>query len=80
MRTAHAKPCQRTADELPTGGFTLSKFGACDRVLVAGGGRPELEIYTPVNIGNRPYRDNGEGVAPTPLPYPLEWLARAVPI
>ena len=70
MRTAHAKPCQRTADELPTGGFTLSKFGARDRVLVAGGGRPELEIYTPVNIGNGPYRDNGEGVAATPLPYP----------
>jgi len=66
MRTAHAKPCQRTADELPTGGFTLSKFGARDRVLVAGRGRPELEIYTPVNIGNGPYRDNGEGVAPTP--------------
>ena len=72
MRTAHAKPCQRTADELPTGGFTLSTFGARDRVLVAGWGRPELENYTPVNIGNGPYRDNGEGVAATPLPYPLE--------
>ena len=71
MRTAHAKPCQRTANELPTGGFTLSKFGARDRVLIAGGGRPELESYTPVNIGNGPYRDNGEGVAATPLPYPL---------
>src|SRR5271157_2657967 len=35
-------------------------------------GRPELESYTPVNIGNGPYRDNGEGVAATPLPYPLE--------
>src|SRR5208283_1579326 len=34
-------------------------------------GRPELESYTPVNIGNGPYRDNGEGVAATPLPYPL---------
>ena len=76
MRTAHAKPCQRTANELPTGGFTLSKFGACDRVLIAGGGRPESEIDTPVNIGNRPYRDNGEGVAPTPLPYPLEAFVR----
>ena len=76
MRTAHAKPCQRTADELPTGGFTLSKFGACHRVFVAGWGRPELEIYTPVNIGNGPYRDNGEGVAATPLPYPLEAFVR----
>jgi hypothetical protein len=76
MRTAHAKPCQRTADGLPTGGFTLSKFGARDKVLVAGGGRPELEINTPVNIGNGPYCDNGEGVAATPLPYPLErWNA-----
>ena len=77
MRTAHAKPCQRTVHELPTGGFTLSKFGARDRVLLAGWGRPELESYTPVNIGNRPYRDNGEGVAPTPLPYPLTGFGRA---
>ena len=35
-------------------------------------GRPELESYTPVNIENGLYRDNGEGVAATPLPYPLE--------
>ena len=25
------------------------------------------EIVTPVNMGNRPHRDNGEGVAPGPL-------------
>jgi len=36
------------------------------------GGRPELESDTPVNIGNGPYRDNGEGVAATPLSYPPE--------
>ena len=34
-------------------------------------GRPESETDTPVNIGNGPYRDNGEGVAARPLPYPL---------
>ena len=38
---------------------------------IAGGGRPESETDTPVNIGNGPYRDNGEGVAARPLPYPL---------
>jgi len=58
-------------DGLPTGGFTLSKTGADDEVNVARRGRPESESYTPVNIGNGPYRDNGEGVAATPLPYPL---------
>jgi len=65
----HAK---RTLGGLPTGGFTLSEIGAGDAGHVVGGGRPELESNTPVNIGNRPYRDNGEGVAATPLPYPLE--------
>jgi hypothetical protein len=30
-----------------------------------------MEIDTPVNIENGLYRDNGEGVAATPLPYPL---------
>ena len=30
------------------------------------------EIFTPVNVGNRPHRDNGEGEAGIPpLPYPL---------
>jgi DNA repair photolyase len=38
---------------------------------IASGGRPESETDTPVNIGNGPYRDNGEGVAARPLPYPL---------
>ena len=38
---------------------------------VAGRGRPERESRTPVNMGNEPHRDNGEGVAATPLPYPL---------
>ena len=27
-------------------------------------GRPERESRTPVNTGNRPRRDNGEGVVP----------------
>ena len=30
-----------------------------------------MENYTPVNIGNGLYCDNGEGEAATPLPYPL---------
>jgi hypothetical protein len=34
-------------------------------------GRPERESRTPVNIVNQHYRDNGEGVAGRPLPYPL---------
>ena len=33
-------------------------------------GRPERESRTPVNIANGRYRDNGEGVASRPLPYP----------
>ncbi|MGH7868019.1 MAG: hypothetical protein ACREP9_10430, partial [Candidatus Dormibacteraceae bacterium] len=56
----------------PHGGFTLSKFGAADGGTVGGRGRPEREIRTPVNMGNGPHRDNGEGVAATPLPYPLK--------
>src|SRR6266571_997863 len=40
--------------------------------LPARGGRPESETDTPVNIENGLYRDNGEGVAATPLPYPLD--------
>ena len=41
---------------------------------IASGGRPESETDTPVNIGNGPYRDNGEGVAGAPPPYPLPLL------
>ena len=41
------------------------------RVSVASRGRPESETDTPVNIENGLYRDNGEGVAARPLPYPL---------
>ncbi len=32
--------------------------------------RPVLESCSPVNIGNRPYCDNGEGLE-DPVPYPL---------
>src|SRR5438093_249489 len=78
MRTAHAKPCQRTVDGLPAGwGSLCPKSEPATRQIVAGWGRPESEIDTPVNIGNGPYRDNGEGVAPMPLPYPLEGAAHA---
>jgi len=43
------------------------------------GGRPVTEIVTPVNMGNQPHCDNGEGVAPaSPLPSRLTiraWFA-----
>ncbi len=40
------------------------------------GGRPVTETVTPVNMGNRPHCDNGEGVASaSPLPSRLkEWI------
>jgi len=38
---------------------------------VGRGGRPEPKIRTPVNMENGLHCDNGEGVAATPLPYPL---------
>src|SRR2546428_13720372 len=39
------------------------------------GGRPVTETVTPVNMGNRPYCDNGEGVATaSPLPSRLKRL------
>ena len=62
----------KNVERTPHGGFTLSTFGAHDGGTVTRRGRPESETDTPVNIGNGPYRDNGEGVAETPLPYPLE--------
>jgi hypothetical protein len=71
MRTAYAKPCQRTQDRFPTGGSLCPKSESATRDSAANGGRPELKTYTPVNIGNGPYRDNGKGVAARPLPYPL---------
>lgn len=51
-------------------GFTLSIIRGVEAAgYRLSGGRPERATRTPVNIGNRPYRDNGEGVGfPTPLP------------
>jgi hypothetical protein len=46
------QPYQRTRNGLPTGGFTLSTTGATDGDTVAGGGRPEPESGTPVNMEN----------------------------
>ena len=70
MRTAHAKPCQRTPDGFSTGEFTLSISERGARLRPARGS-PEPERGTPVNMENRLHRDNGEGVALRPLPYPL---------
>ena len=61
----------KNAGRIPHGGFTLSKIGVGDAGQRRPRGSPGVETYTPVNIGNRPYRDNGEGVAARPLPYPL---------
>ena len=69
LRPTHVK--ERATDS-PQVGFTLSKTGASNRGPVAGWGRPEQAICTPVNMENRLHRDNGEGVAATPLPYPLK--------
>src|SRR6266545_8128054 len=56
----------------PTGVHSVQNRSCRRGISVASGGRPESETDTPANIGNGPYRDNGEGVAATPLPYPLE--------
>src|SRR6266545_5334849 len=60
----------------PTGVHSVQNRSCRRGISVASGGRPESETDTPANIGNGPYRDNGEGVAATPLPYPLEDLRR----
>ena len=60
----------KNAGRIPHGGVhsvpterTLAAANVC-------GGRPEPERGTPVNMENELHRDNGEGVAATPLPYP----------
>ena len=70
LRTTYGPPCHRTRYGLPPGGSLCPKTESAARPCRIWG-RPESEIGTPVNIGNGPYRDNGEGVAATPLPYPL---------
>lgn len=71
MKTAFGQAMSKNGGRTPHGGFTLSRIGADDGANVTRRGRPESEIDTPVNIENGLYRDNGEGVAATPLPYPL---------
>src|SRR5438874_11088801 len=53
------------------GGVHSVHIGVQSVVTLTHRGRPEPENGTPVNMGNRLHRDNGEGVAATPLPYPL---------
>ena len=72
MKTALGQAMSKNGGRTPHGGFTLSRIGAADGANVIRRGRPESETDTPVNIENGLYRDNGEGVAATPLPYPLE--------
>ena len=71
MKTALGQAMSKNGERTPHGGFTLSGVGAADGANVIRRGRPESETDTPVNIENGLYRDNGEGVAATPLPYPL---------
>jgi hypothetical protein len=64
-------PCQRTQDGLPTGGVHSVQNRSGRQPELRRRGRPERANRTPVNMGNQPLRDNGEGVASRPLPYPL---------
>src|SRR5207249_7621439 len=51
-------------------------IGVLSAVTLTHRGRPEPESGTPVNMENRLHRDNGEGVAATPPPYPLDGRGR----
>src|SRR6266436_2987984 len=53
------------------GGVHSVHIGVQSVVTLRHRGRPEPESGTPVNMENRLHRDNGEGVAATPPPYPL---------
>src|SRR5258708_30629389 len=53
------------------GGVHSVHIGVQSVVTLTHRGRPEPENGTPVNMENRLHRDNGEGVAATPPPYPL---------
>ena len=53
-------------------------IGVLSAVTLTHRGRPEPESGTPVNMENRLHRDNGEGVAATPPPYPLEASAKFI--
>src|SRR5438445_23118 len=55
----------------PTGGAISVRHRSAAVGARSRGGRPERARRTPVNMGNQPHRDNGEGVASRPLPYPL---------
>jgi hypothetical protein len=71
MRTAQPSHVKERRTDSPPGGSLCPKSEPATGDAVVGRGRPEMEIDTPVNIENGLYRDNGEGVAATPLPYPL---------
>ena len=63
MKTALGQAMSKNAGWTPMGGSLCPTAERVSRVLGARRGRPERAIRTPVNIGNGPYRDNGEGVA-----------------
>ena len=63
MKTASAKAMSKNPARTPHGGGSLCPNSERARRSLTRGGRPESESDTPVNIENRLYRDNGEGVA-----------------
>ena len=71
-------PCQRSFNGLPTGGVHSVPTERMAAVAAVRWGRPVPERGTPVNMENRLHRDNGEGVAATPLPYPPVRVTRRV--
>lgn len=61
---------ERTLDSSQDGALSVRKERPAG-VAAERWGRPVRESRTPVNMGNRPHCDNGEGVVTEPLPYPL---------
>ena len=71
MRTARPSHVKERATDSHRVGSLCLKGERWTRQNVTRRGRPEPENGTPVNMENGLHRDNGEGVAATPLPYPL---------
>ncbi len=71
MRTARPSHVKELRTDSHQAGSLCPKSERLTREHVTRGGRPEPENGTPVNMENGLHRDNGEGVAATPLLYPL---------
>src|SRR5437667_7256328 len=73
MRRALRQAMSKNAGWILHGGVHSVHIGVESAVTLSHRGRPEPESGTPVNMENRLHCDNGEGVAATPPPYPLEF-------